>query len=406
MFFYVYPILFNGIPVSTRIIFSFIGFTFFVYDIISLKKMLVTCDDGYIYSVLFLIFLLSLTSIFINDTADFEFVKYPISFIAILFSASALLRLFKWLNICFDRIFLMKAFILVVFIQSFIALLMYVSPDFYTFFTSIQKISMYESERMVSFSEFRFIGFGSQYFGAGIIHGLALILLAYLTRIGEYDNKTFKVVALFIFIFAIGVGMARTTFIGLGIAILLIFIPNRCLFFIDWKLVKRNLMLLLSFFVVFISLLIVVSLFFPQLISAAKPVIDFAFELFLNYFDSGVLTSASTSHLETMYIFPTNIHTYFIGDGRYYVDDGLYYMGTDVGYLRLLFYFGCFGVFLFIALQYCLLRSAFKSIKSGHLLLIFIFIYVLILNLKGFADLSSILVLFVVSRIYQKKMVS
>ena len=56
-----------------------------------------------------------------------------------------------------------------------------------------------------------------------------------------------------------------------------------------------------------------------------------------------------------MYVFPDNMKTWLIGDGYfsaprdvdpYFVGKlvGGYYMGTDVGYLRFIFYFGIIGL--------------------------------------------------------------
>ena len=61
-----------------------------------------------------------------------------------------------------------------------------------------------------------------------------------------------------------------------------------------------------------------------------------------------------------MIVFPDNFKTWIIGDGYienpyrrdpYYVGPnyGGYYMGTDIGYLRFIFYFGLIGLVTFIS---------------------------------------------------------
>jgi len=392
LFFYIYPILFIGMPVSTRILYSFIAVPFVMYGIASKTSMLVR-EYISVLSVLFFIFSLSCLSIFINDTSDFEFIKYPASIIAILLSASVLVRIFEMMDTPCDFNYVAKLFIGVVFIQSVVAVLMFISPSFYELMTSIQAISIDEVEKMSSLSEMRIIGFGSQYFGAGITNGLALIILAYLIRIGEYDSTMLKASAMFLFIFAVGIGMARTTFIGFGMAILLLF-PYSGLLKLNLTLVKRNVMLLLSVSTLMLLAFIFVYVLFPNITASVTPLFHFALEMFLNYFESGSLTTESTSQLATMYIFPTNVYTYFIGDGLYTADNGFYYMGTDVGYLRLLFYFGIFGIFLFITLQVLMLLISTQKIPHGNTLFIFMLLYLLILNFKGFADLASVLALF------------
>lgn len=61
--------------------------------------------------------------------------------------------------------------------------------------------------------------------------------------------------------------------------------------------------------------------------------------MFINYSSDAGLSSASTDRLKEMYVYPTSLKTYLIGDGLFNLKDH-YYMETDVGYLRLLFYGG------------------------------------------------------------------
>lgn len=400
LFFFVYPIFFKGIPVSTRIAFSILGLVFFYIDFIHKRTSLFL---GYIpvLLVLLLIFLLSSLSVLINGTGDFEFIKYPVSIIAILVGANALIRIFSIMNIRCSFEFIAKLFVGVVFIQSIIALLMYAFPNFYDLMMSIQQLSIDEVVKMDSLAEIRVIGFGSQYFGAGIINGLALIILAYLIRIGEFDCAILKSAVVFLTIFIVGIGMARTTFIGFGLAAILLY-PGDSMLKLKINYLKRSVLFFSSIIILIILGVISTFVFFPRLVSSSMPLINFALEMFLNYFNSGQLSTVSTSHLETMYIFPSRIDTYFIGDGLYTNADGLYYMGTDVGYLRLLFYFGVVGIILYIFLQYLLLRQSTQTIRHGRILFIFIFIYILILNLKGFADLASVTSLFFIVNLRHK----
>ena len=79
-------------------------------------------------------------------------------------------------------------------------------------------------------------------------------------------------------------------------------------------------------------------------------VVMWAFEMFINYGSDAGLSSASTDRLKEMYVYPTSLKTYLIGDGLFNLKDH-YYMETDVGYLRLLFYGGipvalCFFIIL------------------------------------------------------------
>ena len=98
--------------------------------------------------------------------------------------------------------------------------------------------------------------------------------------------------------------------------------------------------------------------------------VEQGFELVLNAQDSGEMSSASTNRLGEMYeSYPTRIETYILGDG-YYTDpnDGKYYMHIDIGYFRLIYYFGLLGLFFYLSYQYKLIKMMCDSYKvlSAH----------------------------------------
>ena len=93
-----------------------------------------------------------------------------------------------------------------------------------------------------------------------------------------------------------------------------------------------------------------------------------AFELFINYSQSGKLESDSTNHLSEMYVYPDNLKTWILGDGRFIAEDGMhYYKGTDVGYLRILFFMGLFGLLITYYQKIYLLYTTIK-LKNYKLL--------------------------------------
>lgn len=132
--------------------------------------------------------------------------------------------------------------------------------------------------------------------------------------------------------------------------------------------------------------------------------IGWAFEIFISYFDDGTIETASTNHLKSMFVYPETFKTYLIGDALFEDSSGAYYMNTDVGYLRLLFYWGVGGLFLFWLFQFYVYKNIYllsgkdKNIFSLICLIIF---YVFVLNIKGFYDanfLAFLLLGFYVSK--------
>ncbi|MNR35976.1 hypothetical protein D3C85_1538570 [compost metagenome] len=106
-----------------------------------------------------------------------------------------------------------------------------------------------------------------------------------------------------------------------------------------------------------------------------------------------------------MYVFPDNLSTWLFGDGRMMMSDGSYYMGSDVGYIRLLFYFGMIGTFIYFLTQlfyYQKLKNLTNN-KPIKLLFSMMFLWVILLNFKGIANGDPFIVLFVVCTIYINK---
>lgn len=116
-----------------------------------------------------------------------------------------------------------------------------------------------------------------------------------------------------------------------------------------------------------------------------------ATEIFRNFASSGQLKSASIDSLSYMYALPDEFSTYIYGDGRYFSEDTSvlgFYKGTDVGYLRILYFSGMGSVFLFMLLNSFYLLSVLVSgrynksldIKLFAVALLTIFV---IINFKG-----------------------
>ena len=102
-----------------------------------------------------------------------------------------------------------------------------------------------------------------------------------------------------------------------------------------------------------------------------------------------------------MYIFPENISTWIIGDGFWNSHDGIgYYMHTDVGYLRMIYYFGIFGMIGFFLINYY--SILFKNIEELRLTKYIFLLYLAILNLKGHVDILSFTLLFFIYYTYFK----
>ena len=184
--------------------------------------------------------------------------------------------------------------------------------------------------------------------------------------------------------------IARTTTVGVGLAIAYwiytLFAPGE-------KQGKKTLWLWLIGTTV-AALLIIIPLYNTNPVFKANT--RFAFEGFFSLAETGEWNVRSNNILKNMYVFPDNLKTWLIGDGYienpivtdpYYTGEviGGYYMGTDVGYLRFIFYFGIFGVLAFIAFFVAITKNCTKKFPAQSIL----FILFLLVNLAGWFKVST-----------------
>lgn len=123
--------------------------------------------------------------------------------------------------------------------------------------------------------------------------------------------------------------------------------------------IRFKLVLMLSFL-----LMLVIGLFVTS-----GPFYE-ATELFRNYLDQGQLSSHSVAGMVDMYVFPDTIDVYLYGAGKYFSgsSDALeFYMGTDIGYLRILYFSGFGSILIFILLNsHCLISLFFDGYYPGR----------------------------------------
>ena len=111
--------------------------------------------------------------------------------------------------------------------------------------------------------------------------------------------------------------------------------------------------------------------------------INWMFEGFFNYLDTGTFSTKSSTVLMSMFIHPS-WHTIIFGDG-YYTVMGKYYMLTDVGLLRPLLFFGIFGEVLYYLQILPLLRLIYVRLKNynASFFIISCIVMLIIFEFKG-----------------------
>jgi hypothetical protein len=399
-------------PVSTRLLLAFTGLIVLVFIV---TKQANEAKDIFIgknfirYLLAFAaIIFISAVSIIINGTTDMEFIKYPLSLVFILLAGYLLHFLTRKVYGKINYIIILDFIIAAVLVQVLIALLAFMIPAFSEALLNIQNFSSLEASKLESTTGFRLNGFGSTFFGAGVINGFALLSIAVMVKQPKISGRRILYLSFaFVAILALGAMMARTTLVGGVMGILFLFIPKTTIS-------KRMLKIKTKFFAYMLlipaAIIVIVFALFPSLAESMENAAAFGFEMFVNYSETGSFSTASTDILENMYVFPDNAKTYIIGDGHYYIKPGDpaygYYKGTDVGYLRLIYYFGIAGLLIYLMLQYTAVINALKNNPRDNVFRIYIllvFVLLLINNLKGFTDLFFLINLFAFTAIQPQR---
>lgn len=163
----------------------------------------------------------------------------------------------------------------------------------------------------------------------------------------------FLLVLAFIIITVLGNMIARTTLVGVGIGLaylVLLELKN-----ISMRRYDSDYRSSLPAWVLALALCLPVAVFFYNSSAQFHDLVRFGFEGFFSLVEEGHWSTDSTGKLESMVVWPDNLETWIIGDGYFenqrndanYIGTATrqgYYMGTDIGYLRFIFYCGIFGL--------------------------------------------------------------
>lgn len=374
MFFYIYNVLFAGVPAMfrTRMIIGGWG------TIVLLFK------KGHYWSYIFTTIILlnmlfvacTVVTAAVNSHYDLWFTQYATLCCIYLMGGIYVSSQFRVKVYSFDDFLYFIAWVIL--IHSILTICGYAIRPLGQWIYTIQSFGGADNViSTVTYWHSRAIGFGiGSFFSGGILCGLGAILFTYLVKISYL--KPAKGGILTILSIILGMFIARTSMFGL-LGLLMFVNVNGS----DWN---KALKIIISAVVTLGFLYLVYLQFFAKSLS-----LDWAFELFINFFQNDDISTKSTTALKSMWIFPDNLKTWIVGDGLFFDKRGNYYMHTDVGYLRIIFDIGLLGMIVFFANQAYLVYAMWKlSGRNASVLKlgIVLSIYILILNIKGFAELN------------------
>lgn len=302
-------------------------------------------------------------------------------FFHIVVSVKVFLNLFFGYVIC--RVILSRPSSLALWLvfQAVVIVLTMLSNDFYSVMLGF--ISPRSAE------VFQYI-YGLRALGFGLFHvdGALTIVLALFFSILISDSKLASGVLLVVLL-PLSMAVARSAVV----AYVIMSVFRKGLLFKVFLAVALLVMVVLSFYV------------------ESGPLFE-ATEIFRNLFQHGELKSQSVNVLSEMYTLPSSMGEYLFGSGQYFSGDEdtlRFYKGTDVGYLRILYFSGIGSVLAYILLNsYFLLALIFAKGCPGfikiRLFALALMVIFLIINFKGLQGMPIFAVaLYVYSLEFRKK---
>lgn len=400
--FFLFPVIFRMVPMmNTKTFMAAVGIVFCGYTIVSRRDTTVPKNLFPLFMIAAVVSLIGVLSMTLNNTIDDAYSGYLTSMAVWLSAAYVVCSCIKYTHGTITVNMLCDYLVAVCVMQCFCVLLIDNSPMFKSIFdryVDMNQAMMTEMNRLY--------GFGAALDVAGTRFSAVLILIVATVMKQKDAISNFKLlyyVASFAIITVVGSMVARTTYVGVGLAALYV------VFTTEYS-SKVTVNTLRKFVIVVATILVSVTvcIYYYHHNANFHHLIRFAFESFFNLFEQGEFTSASTNTLKSMYVFPDNSKTWIIGDGYFsnpywsdwtytYIDQNKrgFYKGTDVGYLRFIFYFGVIGlsafcIFICKAAQICI-----EKCRKYAAMFLFILLANFIIWFKVATDLFLIFALFI-----------
>lgn len=373
---YYFPVTFNAFHIAnTKMILAAIGLLLFGWEHVRRRYFNIRRDLVPVILLGLIFSLFSYYSVVENGTNDFVFATYYVSMAVWLGGAYSVIFLLRRMysvvspEIIFIFLGVMCTWqcIIAVMIDNIPALRYFV----YTTFDYNSVIEYFDKNP-------RLYGIGASFDTAGIRFSCVLLGIGYLIIHSKSVLHRFFYVLLLLIIGIIGNMISRTTTVGLAITLIYLIFSSDFISLIFRYITKEKIMMGIG---LCISIVIVYSLcdYMYDNLPRAKMVFDYGFEGFINWTKSGTYSTHS-SDLLLSHIFdihPDSTKTWLIGDG-YFTDPNdsrKFYMGTDMGYIRYIFYCGLFGLLIFLG--YFISCTYVLCKRNYHMNLFFVCLFVI-----------------------------
>lgn len=400
---YIFPFEFVALPgINTKMILAGIGVIAVAVKLAKERNSSILKDFISIVSLALAVSLIGFCSIVYNNTKDYTYVTYIVSMLVWLSAANVVLMCIRKIHKGISVELVCNYLIGVAVFQCISALVI----DFIPYCKQLVNSIVLGVGFVADFKDIdgiRLYGIGAMLDVAGQRFSCILVMISFICihsksvyvkrYIGWYLFS-------FFFIAIVGNMISRTTTIGVLVSVLYWIYTLFTKSSEDLEHIKSFFKVGLPIFIV----ILIVSIYLYQTNSTIHNHIRFGFEGFFSIAEKGEWETNSTNILENMYRFPQSLKTWLIGDGYFEnpTGDPLYtgyqwkgfYMGTDVGYLRFIYYFGLIGLLAFSCYFIKVLQICMMKFSKYRRLFFLILILNFIVWFKVSSDLFPIFALF------------
>ena len=376
---------------NTKMMLAVLGLFIFVWRGVNNRKGVVVSKEFFAASMLASVFsLIVFYAVIYNNTNDYSYASYVVSMWVWYFAAYAVCDMMVQLHGNISVRLIINYLIGVCVAQCIVALMIDNIPSVKFFVDSFMVIN---AEWMDTIN--RLYGIGAHLDVAGSRFSAVLVMIAVLLSHNEDVRANKKAIAIyvlwFIVIAVIGSMVARTTNVGIIIAFGYIIYASG-LFRIR---IKRSNLKMWGVLISVTLFLIVACVYFYNQVPTARRLLRFAFEGLIYWIETGVWRTDSTDELQSMWVYPETFKTWIIGDG-YFMNPTKpgFYMGTDVGFLRFIFYCGLIGLSAFSIFFMYISAACYKRFPQERNLFLLLLILVFVIWAKVSTDIFLVYALF------------
>lgn len=380
--FFSFGLTFLPKAINSKIIFAGLGIALFLFDTIKQRDFKLPKEMWVSLMFVSLFCVVSFVAVDVNNTSDYAYVTYFVSFFTWFFASYAVCWLIRAIHGEATVELLLNYLAVVCVVQCFLALAIDKYPQFKLL------VDSYIDQGQAFFTEVdRLYGIGAALDGAGVRFSIVLVMIpaVIFSRDRQVESGMYVLLLLLAFfvISIIGNVISRTTILGVIMGLLL--------FVVQMVITNRNRVKVFKYFNLLLLFFILVSVYLYRTDAVYEEYFRFAFEGFFNFFEKGEWRTGSTDKLNrTMWIWPEANKEWLIGTGLF--DNWVY--GTDIGYCRFILYHGLIGFSVFV-LFFLYQAYAFSQVFTAYKLLFVTFIILaLLVWIKVSTDIFQIFAFF------------